>query len=262
MKRFALLLCAALASCFVLLAQNSRIRYAGDPLSDKDRAWIERFATAEVEFYEGLGMEDTINLQLTVFDKKQDAWDYLDSIKVTLTSLYTAGLYIPGRQEMVILGREKWKEQTPKVIIHELAHHLTRLTVKKGLPGWLNEGLSEYFEHCELGKKGLKHTLDTYVRGRIRTMYMLGEVDLKGFIDLSPVVFKKKLLTDEQYGYILSHAIVTFGLEEAEKDFMKNLVALLNEAKGKVRFSDLVGAAYPGGFAHFEQDFSKFCNSR
>ena len=246
--------------CCGATAQNLQIKYAGNPLPEKDKAWIERFLTSEIEFYARFGLKDTTNLKLTVFDKKQDAWDYLDSLGIPLSSLHTAGLYIPRRKEAIILGREKWREQASKVIIHELTHHLSRQTIKR-LPGWLSEGLSEYFEHCELGKKGLRHTLGAYERGRMRTMYMLGEVDLKSFVDNTKGDFHKKLLTDEHYAYVLSHALVTFGLEAAGNEFMENFIALLNKRMKGIRYSQLMDIVYPGGFAQLERDFADFCNS-
>lgn len=258
--RYPLLLCVIFVACCSAAAQNLRISYAGNSLPEKDKAWIEHFLTFELEFYAWFGLKDTTDLRMTVFEKRQDAWDYLDSIKVRLSSLQTAGLYIPNRKEAVVLGREKWRERSSKVIIHELAHHLSRQTIKK-LPGWLNEGLSEYFEHCELDKKGLKHTFGTYERGRMRTMYMLGEVDLKSFIDNTRGDFHKKLLTDESYAYVLSHALVTFGLEVAEKGFMENFIALLNKEMKGVCYSQLIDDIYPGGFVQFEYDFADFCNS-
>lgn len=255
---FVLLLCAF---CSGTTAQNLQISYAGDPLPEKEKVWIERFLTSEVAFYARFGLKDTTSLKLTVFEKKQRAWDYLDSIKVSLSSLQVVGMYLPERKEVVVIGREKWRERSSKIVIHELAHHLSRQTIKR-IPGWLNEGLSEYFEHCELGKKGLKHTLGDYERGRIRTMYMLGEVDLKTFVDNANGDFRKKLVTDESYAYILSHALVTFGLEVAGGEFMENFIALLNKQLGVIRCSQLIGVVYPGGFAQFEQDFADFCNSR
>lgn len=259
--RFPLFIFFLCASCCGAIAQHLQISYAGDPLSEKDRVWIERFLTSEIEFYARFGLKDTTNLKLTVFEKKQHAWNYLDSIQVPLSALHTAGVYIPKRKEVVIIGREKWREQSSKVVVHELAHHLSRQTIKR-VPGWLNEGLSEYFEHCELGKKGLKHTLGDYERGRIRTMYMLDEVDLKKFVDNANSDFHKKLLTDESYAYILSHALVTFGLEVAEKEFMENFIALLNKQMGVIRCSQLIDVVYPGGFVQFERDFADFCNSK
>lgn len=259
MKRL-LYICLLLISCCEVSAQYLQVKYAGDPLPEKDKIWIERFLNYEIDFYSQFGLSDTTNLQLTVFDKKQDALDYLDSIGVALPFLKTSGLYLSRRKEAIILGREKWRQESAKIIIHELTHHLSLQTMK-WLPGWLNEGLSEYFEHCELGKKGLKHTLGTYECGRIRTMYMLGEVDLKSFVDNTHGDFHKKLHTDEHYAYILSHALVTFCIEKAEKDFMKNLLSSLNSKSGKrISYRERINSIYPGGFGQFERDFSDFCN--
>lgn len=240
------------------VAQQLAITYAGDPLPAKDKEWIERFLAEEVDFYAQLGLEDTTHLRLTVFDKRQTALYYLDSIRIPLPSLHTAGMYIYSRKEIIVLGREKWKERSAKVIVHELTHHLTRRIIPR-VPGWLNEGLSEYWSHCEWGKKGLKHTLGEYERGRLRTMYMLDEVNLKSFVDNVNGDFRKKLLTDESYAYVLSHAMVTFILEKTEKEFLDNLVGLLNREKTPGPCSQLIEQLYPGGFVQFERDFTDFC---
>lgn len=258
MKRLLLLGLILLPFCRID-AQYLQLSYAGDPLPDKDKEWIERFLTYEIEFYSQFGLSDTTHLQLTVFDKRQDALDYLGELKVPLFSLHTSGMYLPKRKEAVVLGREKWREKSSKVVINGLTYHLNRQTIKQ-IPGWLNVGLAEYFEHCELGKKGLKHTLGTYELGRIRTMYMLGEMDLKSFVDNTQKDFRKKLYTDENYAYILSHALVTFGLEVAEPKFMDKFVSSLNERVGRISSWELIDSLYPGGFSQFEQDFSDFCN--
>ncbi len=241
-------------------AQYLQLNYAGDPLPDKDKVWIERFLAYEIDFYSQFGLSDTTHLQLTIFDKRQDALDYLGDLKVPLFSLQTSGMYLPKRKEAVVLGREKWREKSSKIVINGLTYHLNRQTIKQ-LPGWLNVGLAEYFEHCELGKKGLKHSLGNYELGRIRTMYMLGEIDLKSFINNAQGDFRKKLHNDENYAYVLSHALVTFCLEIVEKDFMKNLLSSLNKKDGnRVSYQERINSIYPGGFGQFEQDFSDFCN--
>ena len=99
-----------------MIAQQLEISYAGDELPAKEKEWIERFLAEEVAFYVRLGLKDTTRLQLTVFDKKQAALYYLDSIQVALPSLNVSGLYIPRRKEVVILGREKWRESSSLLI--------------------------------------------------------------------------------------------------------------------------------------------------
>ena len=44
---------------------------------------------------------------------------------------------------------------------------------------------------------------------------MLGDIDLPTFINSRQNEFMKQQRTDEQYAYILSHALVTFWIEKA-----------------------------------------------
>ena len=65
------------------------------------------------------------------------------------------------------------------VIRHELSHALFRSIFGTNTLPWLNEGLSEYFQHCNVTKNGLKHSLEPYEKGRLRTMLMLDEIRLE-----------------------------------------------------------------------------------
>ena len=68
MRIFYLILCF-ICLCDLLHAQTVRISYEGDPLTDKERRKIEQTLQYEVEFYAQFGLPDTLNLQLTVFNK-------------------------------------------------------------------------------------------------------------------------------------------------------------------------------------------------
>ena len=52
-------------------------------------------------------------------------------------------------------------------------------------------------------------------------MYMLGEVNLPTFLNSSQGKFMKQQMTDEQYSYILSHALVTFWIESVPREIFK-----------------------------------------
>lgn len=52
-------------------------------------------------------------------------------------------------------------------------------------------------------------------------MYMLGEVNLPTFLNSSQGKFMKQQMTDEQYSYILSHALVTFWIESVPARYSK-----------------------------------------
>ena len=64
--------------CDQLHAQTVRIAYEGDPLTDKERQKIELTHQYEVEFYSQFGLPDTLNLKLTVFNKRDEALSNLN----------------------------------------------------------------------------------------------------------------------------------------------------------------------------------------
>ena len=202
--------------CGLLHAQTVKVEYGGDPLPDKDRKKIEQFLQHEVDFYSQFGLPDTLSLQLYVFENRREAIDYLESINVSLP-IKASGAYSPKLQKAVILGRENGRERSLAIIYHELSHHFVSQILGKRPPSWLNEGLSEYFEHCTIHKKAVRHTFTEYEQGRVRTMYMLGEVNLPTFLNSSQGKFMKQQMTDEQYSYILSHALVTFWIESVPR---------------------------------------------
>lgn len=123
MRIFYLILCF-ICLCDLLHAQTVRISYEGDPLTDKERRKIEQTLQYEVEFYAQFGLPDTLNLQLTVFNKREDALVYLNKFNIHPPKS-TNGMYISRLQKAIILSREKEYQQGLGVIYHELSHHLT-----------------------------------------------------------------------------------------------------------------------------------------
>lgn len=255
------ILCLYLACCSYLCPQSIQIKYAGDPLPDKDRRQIEQFLNYEIEFYTQLGLPDTLSLQLTVFNNRKDGLAYLDSIGIH-PSIRTSGLYSVRRKEAFLLGREKGREESLAIIYHELSHHLTRLITGERPPAWLMEGLAEYFAHCRITKKGLKHTLPSYATGRVRTMYMLEEVNLKSFVDSDKSKFMKKQRTEEQYTYILAHSLVTYWIEKVPGKTFKEFISALQDTADDSPVSHKIDRIYPGGIQQLEKDFAAFANNR
>ena len=145
------------------------------------------------------------------------------------------------------------------VIYHELSHHLTLQITAGRPPIWFNEGLAEYFEHCKVNKKGLQHTFTDYEKGRIRTIYMLGDIDLPTFINSRQKEFMKQQRTDEQYAYILSHALVTFWIEKVPRQILRDFVLSFQNKDDSSIVSERIDKVYTGGFKQFEKDFEAFC---
>lgn len=79
--------------CDLLHAQTVQITYEGDPLTDKERRKIEQTLQYEVEFYSQFGLPDTLNLKLTVFNKREDALTYLDKFNIHPPKAQTVYIY-------------------------------------------------------------------------------------------------------------------------------------------------------------------------
>lgn len=250
--------------CLFLLASSARaqyihVDYAGDPLEEKEQKEIEAFLKCEVAFYSRFGLPDTLSMKLTVFERRKDAMKYAASIGMSpeMPLQSVNGVYSKKRKEAILFGREKGKKRSLSVIYHELSHHLTLQVTDNRPPAWLMEGLAEYFEHCEIKKGRLKHALTSYEIGRIRTMYMLGEVTLKDFVDCNLSMFMKSQMTDEGYAYILAHALTTFWVEKVPEELFGQLIRDLRNRADKSSVFDKINRIYPGGFNKFEQDFAQ-----
>lgn len=259
MKGFFVFLIWTLGVCCRLDAQVLYIEYAGNALSDETKERIEKMMDFEKGFYSSFGLPDTLRVRLTVFIDREDGLDYLDSLGVGKVQPLqnVGGLYNNHRREAVILGLKEEEPGSLSTIYHELSNFLTRQVLKNNPPAWLMDGLGEYFEHCNLGKRGVKHSLDTYEKGRIRTMYMSGEVNLKEFVDAGRKKFMKQQRTDEQSAYILAHALVTFLIEKMPRSLLVDLFASFDDKTNLAPVSEKIGLVYPGGFAVFEKDFAK-----
>lgn len=237
------------------------IEYGGDALTEKECRQIERMMDYQMEFYRMFGLKDSLKVRLTVFDERSEGVFYLDTIGISKYHPLknVNALYMHNRKEAVILGMDKDRKRMLPVIYHELSHYFTREVTGVNPPIWFMEGLSEYFEHCEVGKKGIRHSMTAYEKGRIRTMYMLGEINLRKFVDADRTLFMKKQRTDEQYAYILAHAITTFMLENVSRQLLSDFITLLQDKTDRAKVSEKIARIYPGGFEAFETDFEKFC---
>lgn len=104
--------------CDLLHAQTVQIIYEGDPLTDKERRKIEQTLQYEVEFYSQFGLPDTLNLKLTVFNKREDALTYLDKFNIHPPQRHKRFIYTQITESYYIKQRER--------ISTRPWHHLSR----------------------------------------------------------------------------------------------------------------------------------------
>lgn len=263
--------CLRLAACLAaaamlagmslrLDAQTSvRLEYYGDPLPEKDMEKIRKIISYEASFYSGFGIRDTVYMKLYVYEDKNDARILAERLAgKSLDLRYTGGMYFPKENTAIITGLKEQRERNIAVVCHEMSHHFVRKLMDDP-PAWLNEGLSEYFEHCTAGRKGVSHSMTGYELGRIRSAYMLGEVDLKSFMQTPYSAFMHRQRTDEQYSYVMAHALVTFLIEEAPDSVLEGIVGAFRSRSSRPEdVAGLLDSIYPGGFPAFETDFREY----
>ena len=235
------------------------IQYGGDVmLTQKELAKVERMADFEIEFYRQFGLPDTMQLRMTLFEDKNEGRAYLSKIYNGLSPhLSTGGIYLDKNHEAVIWEFRENRERKLAVIYHEMSHYFQHRIFRRRLPVWISEGLSEYFEHCEVKKKSIRHIMSEYEEGRIRSMYMLNEVNLKSFVDISYNAFMGRQRMDENYSYILAHALIAFFLDDCPREIFVALFNSLQDNDYKISVYERIDRIYPGGFSSFKTDFRK-----
>ncbi|MDR1679574.1 MAG: DUF1570 domain-containing protein [Prevotellaceae bacterium] len=224
---------------------------SGQPISTKDRVKIDRVIQYETEFYKQFGEIDTIQIKLRLFAKKEAYQAYLKSNKIAKTFYHSGGMYRPKTKELLVLKPEN--ANYLKIVYHETSHYLLHLVISKQ-PRWLSEGLAEYFENINLGKKKITHEIPPATTSFIKSMIDLKEIDLQDFILMKSKDFWKETITNESYPYRISHGIVYFLIEKDSEQFKQIVLKIKN---GSASY-DTINETYAGGFTQFEKDFIKY----
>ena len=252
---FTNILCGLLLSVAGQLP-HFEIQYRGDALTEKERDKVERMAQCEIQFFDSFAMPDTLRLTMTVFEASDEARAYVDSIRKgrAIMPLHLGGIYMHYRKEAVVFGLGADKNRNLSTLYHEMCHFFLKSILKCQLPIWLNEGICEYFEHYTIGKKGAKHVMPEYDKGKIRTMFMLGEVNLKTFVGFDRQQFNTRAFQDESASYVLAHALVSLLIEEHPRELIHSILQAFQQDEQACSY-ELLDKLYPGGFVRLETDF-------
>ena len=237
-------------------AASLRITWLQDPVSEKDKERITGILDHELRYYERLGMDDDLTLTVCTFKDADKAADFLqEKFGRSVDVRYVGGIYMSREQTAVIIGYdEKKSERNVRIICHEISHHLLRNLPHTSIPAWLNEGLARYFENCTVDRRGnVAHSLSDAEKGRLRSAFMIGSVDIREFLDTPHKEFMVHQRTDSGIAYTLAHALVTVIVDNGCDGIVE---ALLNPGKGE-RSSDIVGRLYPGGVQGLEDGLMK-----
>lgn len=239
-----------------LFTQNIIFKNIGAPISKKDSIKIIDMIYAEMNFYNKIYSIDSAYIKLNIYDDKS-AYEEVRS-KYRMKGVAGGGFFRSEDTTCYVLRNKNRERGYLPIVYHEMSHYFTRRIINKTPPIWLTEGLSEYFEYSEMKKKRLTHYLSEYVKGRIKTMIEIKEIDLKKHIALSYHDFMKRQITDENYSYTLSHGIVYFLIE---KDFEQFKTIVLKIKDGSSSY-DAIQETYSGGFVQFERDFIAYYSKK
>ena len=167
---------------------------------------------------------------------------------------------MPSSKTAAILSLEHGMERGLSVIFHEISHHYTRLLFgKKNPPVWFTEGLAEHFENMRFSKKkGWVSDVSDFDKGKLKTLHMIGELEVEDLFDLTYKDFKLKLRNEGNMFYAFSHVAVVVLMDNLDKDGFKELVSRLVSRKTDEKVSEIVGEIYPGGLNAYKRALHEF----
>lgn len=243
------------------------ITYLNDPLPEKWLKRLEQMLDYELDFYKKLGLEKEFAVKVHAFKDRDRGYAYMDSRYGQLkwqseSGVKTSGIFLPSENVIGIFGFGKDMDRTIGLLSHEISHGFFSQVYPrrhKTVPTWLNEGLAEYFQHCTVKRNGeLVHEFPEDDRGRLKTRYMLGEMDVTGFLDYDRSRFMRMEHIDDMSAYRIAHAIVSFMVDEARDDYFVRFFSMIKDMSAAVSPSIVVEATYPGGIKSFEKDFRSY----
>ena len=247
------------------------IQLDGAPLSSKNLDKLDRMSAYMTEFYSALGLDERLDVRLMIFKSKEEGYEYMRSIypdnkayQKTASDEYFktgyGGVYMPASKTAVILGLENGMERGLSVIFHEISHHYTRLLFgKRTPPVWFNEGLAEHFENMRYTKKtGWISDVSDFDKGKLKTLDMIGELEVEDLFDLTHSQFKMKLRNEGDMFYAFSHVAVVVLMNDLDKDGFNELIARLVSRKTDEKVSKIVGDIYPGGLNAYKRSLHEF----
>ena len=247
------------------------IQYDGNLLSSKNMDKLEQMSAHMTEFYSSLGLNESLDVRLLIFKTQDEGYEYMRTLypkdktyQKTASDEYfkggIAGVYMPSSKTAAILSLEHGMDRGLSVIFHEISHHYTRLLFgKKNPPVWFTEGLAEHFENMRFSKKkGWISDVSDFDKGKLKTMHMIGELEVEDLFDLTHIQFKMKLRNEGDMFYAFSHIVVVVLMNNLDHTTFKELTNRLINRKTDEKVSEIVGGIYPGGLNAYKRALHEF----
>ncbi len=229
-----------------------RFRLFDDKLSaDEFTQFLEGVEYMD-RFYAKMGAS-VKRLNMRMFTDK-DRYDEYYNKNFRGSKKHIANAYYSSRKNEMVVYKH-WNFM--RSFYHEYSHAFYRDIIPKGAPRWLNEGLAEYFEGMKFHSRS-RVTISPQ-RGRLLTVRgWKGRLPnyVEDIMTLSFRNFKAKYDDSNYNAYTISWAIAYFILKQTRGEHIMEKF-LKGIARGRTS-KEAIGAAYPGGYSSFIEDFSAF----
>ncbi len=264
MKKF--ILAAIIFSIPFVCTAQVNVSFNGDPLPGKSQKIANEMAQHIYNIYESMGYCGSIDMEFLTFKNREDGYSYLNelfpdnpsfkiNVKERKKGMYREGIYLHKKQQAVVVGLEYGTDHAFGYIFHDLSIRLTSYVFGERVPPiWLEDGLANYFLDLRKVKNGYSPVLLPYFKGKIRTLHMLGELDLEKFFNLSKKEYLQMRKQESSYLNALSSITVAAMIKNLFPDKFSLLVKKIKERDTSQEVSELVQEIYPGGVSKLEED--------
>ncbi|MFD1257618.1 DUF1570 domain-containing protein [Mucilaginibacter terrae] len=234
---------------FNAFAQKITINAIGYKLAEADTVALNRLVKQEANLYNGLfdnAIPDSLPVVINIYkNRKEFLQEWNDNKEIMLPG----GYYKPTNQQCYVYKDGNYFS----VILHEVSHRFMHYNNYSGVPKWINEGLSEFFEALYIAdNKGIYVDEQTPRLKRVKDYLKDNRLNLKEFLSIdTQQAWNKK--DDVTLRFDVAYSILFF-IIKTHPEFIKQIFAALKQ--GKDSYTAL-GFVY-GSYQLFETRFKQF----
>ena len=234
---------------FTVKGQKLIINTYGFKIAAEDTVALGKLVRYEAFVYNGLFdklIPDSLPVVINLYKNRKEFLQVRDEQHALITK---SGFYSPLTKQCYVYKGDDYQN----VIVHEASHLFMHYHNYYGVPRWINEGMSSFFEGLYLNEKGAVY-VDPQ-RGRLMQVGSLVNnqtIDLTQFLSYqNNAAWNQKDHVSVQYS--IAYAIVYYIIKN-NPQFIRQILTALNNRKSSY---DALAQCY-GSFELFENRFKLY----
>lgn len=225
---------------FTVSAQKITVNAIGYQLNEADTVALNRLVKQEARLYNGLfdnSIPDSLPVILNIYKDRKEFLSVWNGNKETMTP---GGYYMPNNQQCFIYKNGNYFS----VILHEVSHRFMHYNNYSGVPKWINEGLSEFFEALYIAdNNGIYADEQTVRLKRVKDYLKDNRLDLSRFLSVeTQQAWNGK--DDVTLRYDVAYSIVFF-IIKTHPEYIKLIFSALRQHKDSYTALAQVYGSYP-----------------